>query len=120
MPRIVLPFLKKGEERDILERLDEQGESVQREYTPPSPECPHPERWRMMDSQTSELEVLDFLKALVMTIKPQLIVETGTFLGYGTLKMAEGLKRTASVKSLLSSMNPPSSPRRNDELRPPG
>jgi len=46
----------------------------------------------MMDSQTSELEVLDFLKSLVMTIKPNLIVETGTFLGYGTIKMAEGLK----------------------------
>lgn len=96
--RIVPPFLKKGEERDILERFHEQGESVQREYTPPSPECPHPELWTMMDSQTSELEVLDFLKALVMTIKPQLIVETGTFLAYGTLKMAEGLKENGFGK----------------------
>ncbi len=104
--RIVLPFLKKGEERDILERLDEQGESVQREYTPPSPECPHPERWRMMDSQTSELEVLDFLKALVMTIKPQLIVETGTFLGYGTLKMAEGLKENGFGKIITIEYEP--------------
>ncbi len=90
--RIVPPFLQKGEERHIIERLSEQGESVQREYTPATPECPHPELWRMMDSQTSELEVLDFLKSLVMTIKPNLIVETGTFLGYGTIKMAEGLK----------------------------
>ena len=65
---IVPPFLKKGEERHILERLVEQGESVQREYTPPTPECPHPELWKMMASQTSELEVLDFLTSVVMTI----------------------------------------------------
>jgi predicted O-methyltransferase YrrM len=36
--------------------------------------------------------VLNFLKALVTTIKPHLIVETGTFLGYGTVALAEGVK----------------------------
>jgi predicted O-methyltransferase YrrM len=46
----------------------------------------------MADSQSTELEVLDFLKALVTTVKPQLIVETGTFLGYGTIALAQGLK----------------------------
>ncbi len=104
--RVVPPFLKKGEERHILERLVEQGESVQREYTPPTPECPHPEFWKMMDSQTSELEVLDFLKSLVTTIKPQLIVETGTFLGYGTLKMAEGLKENGFGRIITIEYDP--------------
>ena len=104
--RIVPRFLKRGEERHILERLVEQGESVQREYTPPTPECPHPELWKMMDSQTSELEVLDFLKSLVITIKPQLIVETGTFLGYGTLKMAEGLKENGFGKIITIEYDP--------------
>ena len=104
--RVVPPFLKKGEERHILERLVEQGESVQKEYTPPTPECPHPELWKMMDSQTSELEVLDFLKSLVITIKPQLIVETGTFLGYGTLKMAEGLKENGFGRIITIEYDP--------------
>ena len=104
--RIVPPFMTKGEERHILERLVEQGESVQREYTPPTPECPHPELWKMMDSQTSELEVLDFLKALVVTIKPRLIVETGTFLGYGTIKMAEGLKENGFGKIITIEYDP--------------
>lgn len=103
---IVRRYLKKGEERNILERLVEQGESVQQEYTPPTPECPHPELWKMMDSQTSELEVLDFLKSLVMTIKPQLIVETGTFLGYGTLKMAEGLKENGFGRIITVEYDP--------------
>ena len=104
--RVVPPFLKKGEERHILERLAEQGESVQHEYTPATPECPHPELWKMMDSQTSELEVLDFLKSLVTTIKPNLIVETGTFLGYGTLKMAEGLKQNGFGKIITIEYDP--------------
>jgi len=104
--RIVLPFLKKGEERYILERLTEQGESVQPEYTPPTPECPRPELWSMVDSQTTELEVLDFLKSLVKTLKPQLILETGTFLGYGTLKMAEGLKENGFGKIVTIEYDP--------------
>jgi predicted O-methyltransferase YrrM len=90
---IVPPFIKKGAEyHRILDHIQEQGESVQEEYTPRTPECPNPQLWHMADSQSTELEVLDFLKALVTTVKPQLIVETGTFLGYGTIALAQGLK----------------------------
>lgn len=89
---IVPPFVKGYEGHRILERISEQGESVQAEYVPPTHECPHPELWKMVDSQTSEMEVLDFLKSVVMTVKPRLIVETGTFIGYSAIKMAEGLK----------------------------
>lgn len=46
----------------------------------------------MYDSMTAEVEVLDFLKAIVTTIKPELVVETGTFSGLSTLRIAEGLK----------------------------
>lgn len=91
--RIVPPFVKKGSEyHRILEHLVEEGESIQQEYATPTPECPNPTEWRMMDSQTTELEVLDFLKVLVTTLKPELILETGTFLGYGTIKLAEGAR----------------------------
>jgi predicted O-methyltransferase YrrM len=91
--KVVPPFMKKGAEyHRILDHLVEQGDAVQKEYTPPTPECPNPQLWNMVDSQTTELEVLDFLKALVIAVKPRLIVETGTFLGYGTIKLAEGAK----------------------------
>ena len=91
--QIVPPFTKKGAEYHlILDRVQEQGEWVQEEYTPPTPECPNAHLWHMADSQSTELEVLDFLKSLVTTVKPRLIVETGTFLGYGTIAMAQGLK----------------------------
>ena len=62
------------------------------EYHRATPECPHPERWHMYDSMTAEVEILELLRTLVTTVKPQLIVETGSFLGVSTLWMAEGLK----------------------------
>jgi len=62
------------------------------EYHRPTPECPHPERWSMYDSMTAELEVLEFLRTLVTTIKPNLVVETGTFLGVSTLWIAEAMR----------------------------
>ncbi len=105
--KIVPPFVRKGSEyHRILDRLDEQGESIQREYTPPTPECPNPELWSMVDSQTTELEVLEFLKSLVVALKPHLIVETGTFLGYGTIKMAEGLRANGFGKLITIEYDP--------------
>ena len=68
------------------------------EYHRATPECPHPERWSMYDSMTAEVEVLEFLRTLVTTIKPELVVETGAFLGVSTLWIAEGLKRNGFGK----------------------
>jgi prolipoprotein diacylglyceryl transferase len=79
-------------EHRIVEHIAAQGDVLQQEYHKPTPECPHPERWHMYDSMSAEVEVLDFLKAIVMTIKPELVVETGTFSGLSTLRIAEGLK----------------------------
>jgi predicted O-methyltransferase YrrM len=62
------------------------------EYHRATPECPHPERWSMYDSMTAEVEVLEFLRTLVTTIKPNLVVETGTFLGVSTIWIAEALR----------------------------
>jgi prolipoprotein diacylglyceryl transferase len=96
---IVVPrFLKGKEEHRILEHTALWGEATQPEYTPATPECPHPERWRMHDTMSAEVEVLDFLKDLVKTVKPQLVVETGTFTALSTIKLAEGLRENGSGK----------------------
>jgi predicted O-methyltransferase YrrM len=83
---------KEKQERRILRQIERTGDQLQPEYHRPTPECPHPERWHMYDSMTAELEVLEFLRTLVTTIKPDLVVETGTFSGISTLWIAEGLK----------------------------
>jgi len=79
-------------EHRIVDHIYSHGDVLQPEYHRPTPECPHPERWHMYDSMSAEVEVLDFLKAVVTTIKPELVVETGTFSGLSTLRIAEGLQ----------------------------
>jgi predicted O-methyltransferase YrrM len=86
-------FGKKGkQEHKIMREVERRGEKLQPEYHRATPECPHPERWSMFDSMTAEVEVLEFLRTVVTTVKPRLVVETGTFLGVSTLWIAEALK----------------------------
>src|SRR5580700_6037239 len=93
--RIKSQFHRQKKEHRIVEHIASSGDVIQPEYHRPTPECSHPERWHMYDSMSAEVEVLDFLKAIVTTIKPELIVETGTFSGLSTLRIAEGLKANA-------------------------
>ena len=76
------------------------------EYHRATPECPHPERWSMYDSMTAEAEVLEFLRTLITTVKPELVVETGAFLGVSTLWIAEGLKQNGFGKIISCELDP--------------
>lgn len=60
------------------------------EVSRPTSRCPHPERWSCWDDMSSEREVVDMLEALVWMLKPEVIVETGCFKGYGTLSLVNG------------------------------
>ena len=62
------------------------------EISPPSSECPNPKLWSMYDGMATEAEVLHFLYALVLMLKPDVVVETGTYLGYGTAHLALAVK----------------------------
>jgi prolipoprotein diacylglyceryl transferase len=93
-------------EHRIVEHIASHGDVLQPEYHRPTPECPHPERWHMYDSMTAEAEVLDFLKALVQTVKPELVVETGTFSGLSTLRIAEGLRANGLGRIITCEYDP--------------
>jgi predicted O-methyltransferase YrrM len=97
---------KEKQERKILRQIERTGDVVQPEYHRATPECPHPERWSMYDSMTAEVEVLEFLRCLVTTIKPELVVETGTFSGISTLWIAEGLKHNGRGKIITCEYDP--------------
>jgi len=71
--------------------------AVQPEYHRATPECPQPQRWSMIDSMTAEVEVLEFIATLVTTLKPRLVVETGSFLGVSTEWIASGLERNGPL-----------------------
>ena len=97
---------KEKQERKILRLIERTGDVLQPEYHRPTAECPHPERWSMYDSMTAEIEVLEFLRCLVTTIKPELIVETGTFSGISTLWIAEGLRHNGRGKIITCEFDP--------------
>jgi predicted O-methyltransferase YrrM len=99
-------FKREKQEHRILRQMELQGDVLQAEYHRSTPECPHPERWSMYDSMTAEAEVLEFLRTLVTTTKPELVVETGTFSGISTLWIAEGLKRNGRGKIITCEFDP--------------
>src|SRR6266404_1524192 len=98
-------FKKEKQEHRILRQI-ERGDNLQPEYHRATPECPHPERWSMYDSMTAEAEVLEFLRTLVTTTKPDLVVETGTFSGISTLWIAEALQRNGRGKVITCEFDP--------------
>lgn len=99
-------FHKLDKHHRILEHTDQHGDVIQPESKAPTPECAHPERWRMYDSMTAEVEVLEFLKTLVTTLKPNLVVETGTFMGVSTLCIADGLKENGFGRVITCEFDP--------------
>ena len=117
---VVPPFMKKYEGLRILERVGGDEQFTQAEYTPATPECPQPQLWRMLDSQTTEVEVLEFLKTLVTTLKPKLVVETGTFLGHATVKLAEGVKENGFGRVITIEYDPAIRARAEDRFNASG
>ena len=100
-------FKKKlKQEHKVMLQAERAAGTLLPEYHRPTPECPHPERWHMYDSMTAEAEVLEFLRTLITTIKPALVVETGSFLGVSTLWIAEGLKTNGFGKIISCEFDP--------------
>jgi len=100
-------FRKKiKQEHKVMLQAERAAGALLPEYHRPTPECPHPERWHMYDSMTAEAEVLEFLRTLITTLKPSIVVETGSFLGVSTLWIAEGLKANGFGKIISCEYDP--------------
>lgn len=100
-------FGKKAKnEHRIIRRWERTGDALQPEYHRPTPECPEPQRWSMFDSMTAEVEVLEFLRTTVTTLKPRLVVETGSFMGISTLWIAEGLQQNGAGRVISCEYDP--------------
>jgi predicted O-methyltransferase YrrM len=88
---------KMKQEHKVMLQAERAAGALLPEYHRATPECPNPERWSMIDSMTAEVEVLEFIATLVTTIKPRLVVETGSFLGVSTEWIARGLERNGAL-----------------------
>jgi predicted O-methyltransferase YrrM len=97
---------KQKQEHKILRQIQRTGDRLQPEYHRATAECPHPQQWSMYDSMTAEVEVLEFLRTVVTTLKPELVVETGTFSGISTLWIAEGLKANGHGRVITCEFDP--------------
>jgi len=110
-------FRKKiKQEHKIMLQHDEAAGALQQETHRATPECPAPQNWSMIDSMTAELEVLEFLATLVTTVKPKLVVETGSFLGVSTEWIARGMERNGFGKVISCEYDPVVYTRANDRL----
>ena len=100
-------FKKKiKQEHKVMLQAERAGGALLPEYHRSTPECPNPERWHMYDSMTAEAEVLEFLYTLVTTVKPSLVVETGSFLGVSTLWIAKALKANGFGRIISCEFDP--------------
>src|SRR5271169_3456568 len=100
-------FRKKiKQEHKVMLQHDRAAGALIPEYHRATPECPEPERWSMIDSMTAEVEVLEFIAALVTTVKPRLVVETGSFLGVSTEWIARGMERNGFGKVISCEFDP--------------
>jgi predicted O-methyltransferase YrrM len=89
---------KMKQEHKVMLQHERAAGALLPEYHRATPECPQPQQWSMIDSMTAEVEVLEFIATLVTTIKPRLVVETGSFLGVSTEWIARGLERNGFGK----------------------
>lgn len=62
------------------------------ESTIPSSHCPNVRLYTMVDRISAESEILVLLKALVISLKPQFILETGTYHGSTASAMLQGIE----------------------------
>lgn len=110
-------FRKKiKQEHKIMLQHDKAAGTLQQETHRATPECPEPHHWSMIDSMTAELEVLEFLATLVTTIKPRLVIETGSFLGVSTEWIARGMERNGFGKIISCEFDPVVFARAKDRL----
>ncbi len=100
-------FRKKiKQEHKVMLQHDRAAGALMPESHRATPECPEPQRWSMIDSMTAEVEVLEFLATLVTTVKPRLVVETGSFLGVSTEWIARGMERNGFGKVISCEFDP--------------
>jgi len=73
---------------------------------PPRPECPEPGRWSAPDDWATETEVTRLLAELVRALKPDLVVETGTYHGHTARAIGEALRAVGRGRLVTLEMDP--------------
>lgn len=83
-------------------------EAVSPEKSAPTPECAEPWLWSMFDGWTAEVEVIEFLHALVRLLKPRFVLETGTWHGIAATAMGSALRDNGRGRLVSLEVDPES------------
>ncbi len=65
----------------------------ERDFTPPSAFCPHPERWTAIDADSAEREVTELVASLVRALQPDYAIATGAGFGHTAQAIGTALRR---------------------------
>jgi predicted O-methyltransferase YrrM len=65
--------------------------NLQAEVSAPTLECAEPQLWQCFDVMSAEVETLEFMAQLVHTVKPRLVVETGSCHGLSAFYIGRAL-----------------------------
>jgi len=76
------------------------------EHVPARPECPDPGRWLAPDGNATETDVTALIAAFVTALKPDFVVETGTYFGDTTVAIGEALKAQGRGQLLSIDIDP--------------
>lgn len=79
---------------------------VMPEISYPTAECPEPRLWHCYEHMSAELEVLEFLGSIVKTLKPKLVVETGTFNGWSACHIGKALRWNERGRLITCEVDP--------------
>jgi predicted O-methyltransferase YrrM len=100
-------FKKKlKQEHKVMLQAERAAGALLPEYHRPTPQGPPPERGPKDGAMTAAAAVHEFLRTLVTTTKPTLVVETGSFLGVSTLWIAEALRANGFGKIISCEFDP--------------
>lgn len=67
-------------------------------FTKPTSKCPHPEYWHSENTGSTEIEVTEFIAALVRLLQPEYVLETGTYQGQTAKAIGEALQANGHGK----------------------
>lgn len=75
-------------------------------WTPPRPDCLHPEYWTSTDAHSTEIEVSELVGAFVRALQPEYVVETGTCWGQTTETIGQALKANGHGRLVSLEVDP--------------
>lgn len=77
----------------VMGRMDDITHTSESSFTAPHSACASPHLWHAPDAHSSEVEVTELVAALVRAMQPDLVVETGTGLGFTARAVGGALSR---------------------------